>query len=88
MFSIEHTHERVVVVVAHHLELELAPADQRLLEQDLVDRARVQALGDPLVELRLGAGDAAAVAAEREGGTHDQRQADLVDRPLRPRRSR
>ena len=44
----------VVVAVAHHLELELAPADHRLLDQDLVDRAGGEALGDDLAQLRLG----------------------------------
>ena len=38
----------VVVAVAHHLELELAPAEHRLLDQHLVDRARGEALGDDL----------------------------------------
>ena len=46
----------VVVAVAHHLELELAPADHRLLDQDLVDRARREALGDDLAQLGLGRG--------------------------------
>src|SRR4029453_18651323 len=41
----------VVVAVAHHLELELAPAQQRLLQQDLVDRAGVEPLRHPLAEL-------------------------------------
>ena len=56
----------VVVAVAHHLELELAPAEHRLLDQHLVDRARREALGDDLGELGLGVADAAALAAERE----------------------
>ena len=51
----------VVVAVAHHLELELAPADHRLLDQHLADRAGGQALGHELAELGLGAGDAAAL---------------------------
>ena len=44
----------VVVAVAHHLELELAPAEHRLLDQHLVDRARGEALGDDLPQLGLG----------------------------------
>ena len=51
----------VVVAVAHHLELELAPADHRLLDQHLADRAGGEPLGDTLAVLGLGAGDAAAV---------------------------
>ena len=74
--------ERVVVAIAHHLELELAPAEQRLLEQDLVDRARVEALRDALVELGPRPRDPATVPAEREGGPHDERQAELVDRAV------
>ena len=66
----------VVVAVAHHLELELAPAEHRLLDQDLVDRARRQALADDLAQLGLGLPDAPALAAEGEGGTDDRRQRD------------
>ena len=51
----------VVVAVAHHLELELAPADHRLLDQHLPDRAGGEALGDHLAVLGLGPRDAAAV---------------------------
>jgi hypothetical protein len=67
----------VVVAVAHDLELELAPAEDRLVEQHLADgRCGQAALDDALVVL-LGSGDAAAAAAERERRTHDARQADL-----------
>ena len=51
----------VVVAVAHHLELELAPAEHRLLDQHLVDRARREALGDDLAQLGLGVRHAAAL---------------------------
>ena len=68
----------VVVAVAHHLELELAPAEHRLLDQDLVDRARGEALGDDLAQLGLGLPHAAALAAQREGGPDDRRQRDLA----------
>ena len=68
----------VVVAVAHHLELELAPAEHRLLDQDLVDRARGEALGDDLAQLGLGLPHAAALAAHGEGGPDDRRQRDLA----------
>ena len=64
----------VVGAVAHHLELELAPADHGLVEQHLADRRGLEALGDDPLELRVGAGDPAAAAAERVGGAHDAGQ--------------
>ena len=73
----------VVVAVAHHLELELAPADHGLLDEHLPDRARGEALGDHLPVLGLGPRDAAAGAAHGEAGPHDRREADLGQRPLR-----
>ena len=41
----------VVGAVAHHLELELAPADDRLVEQHLADRRGLEAGGDDPLEL-------------------------------------
>ncbi len=66
--------DHVVVSVPHQLELELAPAEHRLLDEDLVDRARGEALGDDLAKLRLGCRGAAALAAHRERGPDDRRQ--------------
>jgi hypothetical protein len=71
----------VVVAIPHDLELELAPADHRLLHQHLADRAGREALGDHLVELGLAAGDAAALTAHRETRPHDRRQPDVGERP-------
>ncbi len=68
----------VVVVVAHHLELELAPAEHRLLDQDLVDRAGGEALGDDLAQLGLGLPHATTLAAHGEGRPDDRRQADAA----------
>ena len=79
----------VVVAVAHQFELELAPPDHRLLDQDLVDRARGEALGDHLQELGLGVADASALAAHRERRADDRGQPDgpvgerLLDLPDR-----
>ncbi len=67
----------VVVAVAHHLELELVPADQRFLDQHLADRALVQAAVEQCDELVLGVGRAAAVAAEREGRPEHDREGEL-----------
>ncbi len=68
-----HDHD-VVSAVAHHLQLELAPADDRLIEQHLTDRRDLQAVRDDPLELPLRARDAAAAPAERVGGAHDARQ--------------
>ena len=55
-----------VVGVAHHLVLDLLPADEAALDHDLADRARAQAGADALAVGRLGLDDAAAGPAERE----------------------
>src|SRR5262249_54283791 len=64
----------VVRAVAHDLELELVPAAERLLDEDLADRA----LGEPELALppQLGVSrrEAAAVPAERERGPDDRRR--------------
>ena len=76
-----HDHD-VVAPVAHHLELELAPADDRLLDQHLSDRAGGEALRDDLPVLGLVPGDPAAGAAHGETRADDGRQADLRKRSL------
>ena len=58
----------VVEPVADHLQLELAPALDRLLDEHLRDRALGQAAGDDRLELFRRARESAAVAAERERG--------------------
>jgi len=69
-----HDHH-VVCGVAHHLQLELLPADQRLLDQDLGDGTGLKAaLADRLEFLGV-VGNAAAAAAEGEGGADDARVA-------------
>ncbi len=64
----------VVGVVAHHLQLELPPADHGLVDQDLADRRGLEAERDDPVELLRAARDAAPAAAERVGGAHDAGQ--------------
>ena len=56
----------VVEAVADHLELELAPALDRLLEQHLRDRALAQPARDRVEERGLVAREPAAMAPERE----------------------
>ena len=74
--------DAVVRAVAHHLVLDLFPADQRLLDQYLRDGTRCEAASDDLVELIDGIGDAATGAAQRVCGPYDQRQTDVVHDPV------
>ena len=71
--------DAVVGAVAHHLVLDLLPADQGLLEQRLADGARRDAAGHDLPELLFGVGDAAAGPAEGVGRPDDHGQPDLRD---------
>ena len=73
-----HDHH-VVGGVAHHLQLEFLPAQQRLLDQDLAHRAGVEAAeADGSKFLRV-VGDATAGAPQGEGGANDAGvAADLV----------
>ena len=67
----------VVPRVAHELELELVPADQRLLHEHLAHRAlRQPALQQPR-EVLGRPGDAAAVAAEGERRAQDEREGEV-----------
>ena len=79
MFSIEQTMMQLSRLVADHLHLELLPAEQALVDEDLGDRRGVEAgLADALEVLAV-VGDAAAGAAEGEGGADDRGQADVLD---------
>jgi hypothetical protein len=82
----------IVVQIADHLELELVPATDRLLDEDLGDGALAEAPFDDRAELRLGVGETAAVSAERKCRAHDGRRgnrSELIDRrdDLRSRRA-
>ncbi len=81
-----------VVRVAHHLVLDLLPADEAALDHDLADRAGAEARPDPLAVGGLGLDDATAGATEREGGADDGRQPDrgkgLVSRRVAGRLAR
>ena len=83
--------DHVVDPVADHLELELTPARDRLLEQDLRDGALAQAPLDSVLELLRRRGEAAAVAPERERRPDDDGQVQRAGgergpRLLHPRR--
>ena len=67
----------VVAHVAHDLELELVPADQRLLDEHLAHRALLQAALQEPREVVGRPGDAAAVAAEGEGRAQDEREREV-----------
>ena len=64
----------VVGAVAHDLHFEFLPAEQRFLDQDFGDGGEVDPAEDDLLELLAVVGDAAALAAEGEGGADDQRE--------------
>ncbi len=68
----------VVGRVAHDLHLELLPAEEALLDEDRVDGAEFEAVGDHVVEFVAVVGDAAAGAAEGEAGAEDAGEADVV----------
>ncbi len=64
-------HDHVVIEVAHHLQLELLPAQDALLHQHLPDGRQVQAPAQDGLELLDVVGDAAAGAAQGEAGAQD-----------------
>ena len=80
MFSIEQMMMQLSARVADDLHLIFLPAEHRFLDQHFGGRRGVEAALDDLEEFRAVVGDAAAGAAEREGGADDGRQADLVER--------
>ena len=63
--------------VAHHLVLNLLPADQAALHHHLANGARAQAAADALPVLLLRHHDPATRPTEREGWAHDRRESDL-----------
>ncbi len=72
----------VVAAVAHHFELELVPAEQRVLHEHLPDRALAQGTFEQQLEFRARASRAAAVAAKRERRPQDDRKRELLRRLL------
>jgi hypothetical protein len=72
--------DAVVVAVAHHLHLVFLPAKHRFLDQHLGGGRGIEPALHDVEELLAIIGDAAAGAAEGEGGPDDGRQADLGER--------
>ena len=70
----------VVGPVAHHLELVLLPAEDRLLHEHLGGRRRRQPGAGDLAQVGLVVGHARAGAAHRERRPHDDRVAELLGR--------
>ena len=68
--------DRRVVVVAHHLELDLLVALDALLDEHLVNRRECQTVAHHLAQLHLIVGKAAARTAQRKRRTQDDRIAD------------
>ena len=78
----------VVSAVAHQLELELVPAEQRLLDEHLADRALGERALQQTLELLGRPRRAAAVPAERERRPQDHRQGQTLGHVLRRRDDR
>src|SRR5205085_6343879 len=80
----------VVLGVAHDLELELVPPEQRLLHEHLADRALAQRAVEQVLEVSGAPRRTTAVAAEGERRAEDDREAeaarDRVVLPHDPRR--
>ena len=74
-----------VVGIAHHLQLVFFPAQDRLFNQDRMNRRIVKAAAHDVPKLGLVVSYPAARAAERERGPDDGWVADLLDE-LEPRR--
>ena len=66
-----------VLCVAHHLVLDLLPADEAAFNHHLPDRACAKATAHTLAVLLFGHHDPAARAAERECGAHNRGETDL-----------
>ena len=72
--------DAIVRFVAHHLHLELFPAEHALLDQDFVGRRSVDAALDDLDQFASCVGDAPAGAAHGEARANDRGQADVGHR--------
>src|SRR5437763_250623 len=69
----------VVVVVAHHLQLELLPPDDASLDQNLVRRREIETVAHDPLELLAVVGDSATRSAERERRTNDRRKTRAIE---------
>ncbi len=71
--------DEVVGAVAHHLEFVFLPADHRLLDENLVDGAQLDAPLDQFAELLEVVGDASTDAAHRERRSQNRREPHAFD---------
>ena len=71
--------DRRVGGIAQHLELDLIPAQQAALDQDLADRARCQPRGQPVPSLVARRREAAPATAQGERRADDDRRPELRD---------
>src|SRR5262249_34024440 len=72
--------DAVVRLVANDFHLELFPAEQTFIDEDLTDRRRIYPGTGNLLVFFAVVSDAAARAAEGEGRPDDCREADRVER--------
>ena len=68
----------VVCTVSHHLQFKFLPADDRFFDEEFIDWAERDAGGYHLLIFFDVIGDAAAGAAEGEGGPDNRREADVL----------
>src|SRR3990167_1426878 len=71
--------DAVVLLVADHLHLVFLPADQRLVDQQLVGRRQIDTARTDFFELFTVVGDAATGAAHGEGRPDDAGEADFLE---------
>ncbi len=71
-------HDKVVAIVAHHLEFEFFPTENGLLDQRLMHRAGIESARDQVGEFFAIVSNRAARAAHRERRTDDDGIAELV----------
>ncbi len=69
----------VVVLVAHHLHLELFPTEDRFLQQDFMDGRGVEPPVDLFVERLPVVGDAGTRPPQRKAGTDYGRKPDVLE---------
>ena len=75
--------DAIVLLISHHLHLELFPAEDGFLDQDFAGRGGVDSALDDLDELGLGISDTAAGAAHRKGRSDQRREVDHIERAQR-----
>ncbi len=80
---LDRTHDHdVVVAVAHHLEFELLPAEDALLDQAFASGRLFECPGNQAIEFFLGKGNTAPGSTQGETGPDDGRQGGALDDPL------